>query len=71
VTPFGCASIADVIGRRCRPVLVTAVDPTGSDMKAFPATNPDASRRAFSDMVRDPGYQEALTEAVLRPTTPR
>ena len=36
------------------------------------------SRRAFSDMVRDPGYQEgthlrteALTEAVLQPTTPR
>lgn len=36
------------------------------------------SRRAFCDMVRDPGYQEgthlrteALTEAVLQPTTPR
>ncbi|WP_300016461.1 DUF1330 domain-containing protein [Pseudonocardia sp.] len=36
------------------------------------------SRRAFSDMVRDPGYQEgthlrteALVEAVLQPTTPR
>ena len=36
------------------------------------------SRRAFSDMVRDPGYQEgthlrteALTEAVLQPTVPR
>jgi uncharacterized protein (DUF1330 family) len=35
------------------------------------------SRRAFSDMVRDPGYQEgthlrteALVEAVLQPTTP-
>lgn len=35
------------------------------------------SRRAFSDMVRDPGYQEgthlrteALTEAVLQPTLP-
>lgn len=36
------------------------------------------SRRAFSDMVRDPGYQEgthlrteALQEAVLQPTVPR
>jgi uncharacterized protein (DUF1330 family) len=36
------------------------------------------SRRAFSRMVRDPGYQagthlrtEALTEAVLQPTLPR
>lgn len=36
------------------------------------------SRRAFSEMVRNPGYQEgthlrteALTEAVLQPTTPR
>lgn len=36
------------------------------------------SRRAFSDMVRDPGYQdgthlrtEALVEAVLQPTIPR
>ena len=36
------------------------------------------SRRAFSDMVRDPGYQEgahlrteALMEAVLQPTVPR
>lgn len=36
------------------------------------------SRRAFSDMVRDPGYQEgahlrteSLVEAVLQPTTPR
>lgn len=36
------------------------------------------SRRAFSDMVRDPGYQEgthlrteALVEAVLQPTVPR
>ncbi|GEL20442.1 DUF1330 domain-containing protein [Pseudonocardia asaccharolytica] len=36
------------------------------------------SRQAFSDMVRDPGYQagtqlrtEALTEAVLQPTIPR
>ena len=36
------------------------------------------SRRAFSDMVRDPDYQkgthlrtEALVEAVLQPTTPR
>lgn len=36
------------------------------------------SRRAFSDMVRSPGYQEgthlrteALTEAVLQPTLPR
>lgn len=118
-----------------------AVDPTGADMKAFLATDPDQpivmlnllrfadggaerydayiahfrphaervgaqviyfghgdtpivaeqgqdwdavllvsypSRRAFSDMVRDPGYQEgthlrteALTEAVLQPTTPR
>ncbi len=35
------------------------------------------SRRAFSDMVRDPGYQEgthlrteALVEAVLQPTVP-
>lgn len=35
------------------------------------------SRRAFSDMVRDPGYQEgshlrteALVEAVLQPTAP-
>jgi uncharacterized protein (DUF1330 family) len=35
------------------------------------------SRRAFSEMVRDPGYQqgthlrtEALTEAVLQPTVP-
>ncbi|MGD9529356.1 DUF1330 domain-containing protein [Pseudonocardia sp.] len=35
------------------------------------------SRKAFSDMVRDPGYQrgthlrtEALTEAVLQPTIP-
>lgn len=36
------------------------------------------SRRAFSEMVRDPGYQEgthlrteAVREAVLQPTTPR
>jgi uncharacterized protein (DUF1330 family) len=36
------------------------------------------SRRAFSEMVRDPGYQEgthlrteALVEAVLQPTVPR
>ncbi|WP_219415004.1 DUF1330 domain-containing protein [Pseudonocardia nigra] len=36
------------------------------------------SRRAFSDMVRDPGYQsgthlrtEAVVEAVLQPTVPR
>jgi uncharacterized protein (DUF1330 family) len=36
------------------------------------------SRRAFSEMVRDPGYQdgthlrtEALVEAVLQPTLPR
>ncbi|MEJ8281197.1 DUF1330 domain-containing protein [Pseudonocardia spirodelae] len=36
------------------------------------------SRRAFSDMVRDPGYQEgthirteALVEATLQPTVPR
>ena len=36
------------------------------------------TRRAFSDMVRDPGYQEgthlrteALVEAVLQPTVPR
>ena len=36
------------------------------------------SRRAFSDMVRDPGYQEgthlrteALVEALLQPTVPR
>ncbi len=71
-----------------------AVNPTGADMKAFLAADPDApivmlnllrfaeggAERydAFSDMVRDPGYQEgthlrtgALVEAVLQPTVPR
>lgn len=59
-------------GRGAAPIVAEA----GQDWDAVLLVS-YPSRQAFSDMVRDPGYQEgthlrteALTEAVLQPTTP-
>ncbi len=72
--PFAEKVGASVIyyGRGSAPIVAEA----GQDWDAVLLVS-YPTRRAFSDMVRDPGYQEcthlrteALTEAVLQPTTP-